>query len=364
MLRLFIVCFFLLTTVLAHASTVVTGDVGVGKHKTTHVEPNAVVMQDENGNDALVVFYRLRQDQQKVGFSIARNVGSYGKLIWDPRDYVLKQDVMNTQGIAPKAVMLDDTLYVFGAKNDERRYSLHYNSFDSLDDLIAHTEGNTGNTPHLSLSTLIDGSDPQLSVSALDNGKLLLAYQPYKHYHKTFLYQTCEPSNGELVCSKEAFSRNYDTFEGNLNLVSLETNGEQQIMMFTARDSSKHLHFYLYDDKLNDFSHRYTFNGRDGNQKLLMSEKPAGTVQAGNTVMVYYKQPHGHALHKTSFDLSSLYKTSGVAWSKPTPIKIKKNDKKNDALLSETGVSAIRFKDRTFVFYGEKDSRLVKYFTE
>jgi len=361
MLRVFMISFALLISTLAHADTLVSGIVGKDKMKTTHVEPKSIILQDENGQDALVVFYRLeeKRNKQLVGFSIARSVDEHGKLVWDSKDYVLKSDTFSTQGFAPQPVMFNNSLYLFGGRAKDHHHNVLYNSFANLQDLINHTDGKLGKNKAQYLSLKVDKHDTFLSAITINN-KILLAYQKQGGDDHSFFYASCDSVSGALQCADTDYTRNGDIYAGNLNLATVDVNGIKESLMFTARNNSKHLNFFLYDANLNDFSHRYTLNGRDGNGTLLIAEKPAGIVQKDNALVVYFKEPKSHVIHKTSLPLSDVYKTTGAHWG--SSIKIGSDDQKK--FQSDSGLNAINFKDRAYVFYSEKNSKTASYFSE
>lgn len=374
--RMFLALVFIITTAVAHASPV-SGVVGNTANKITHVEPTSVVMQDENGEDALVVFYRLQENKNyhQVGFSIARSVDENGKLVWDHTQYILKHTAFNTQGIAPQPVLLNGELYLFGSEQNNRiRVKLNYNHFKSLDDLINHTEGKSGNNTVIKSDISISRNDRFLSAIAVDDQKILLTYLKTENYNDSFYFSTCEPDteSGELVCDEEIFARNGSIYNGNLNLYTVNVNGVKEIVMLTARDNTKVMNFFLYDSLYNDFSHRYVMNGRHGNGTLEISEKSSGITQVDDKLVVYYKAPHTHAIYKTTLLLSDLYKQSGAKWNKPVQIEQTiesskgkgKGKTKTSPFLSDEGVSATQFKGRTFVFFSDNKNKIASYISE
>lgn len=365
--QIILTALLLISTTFAHAGSLVSGIVGNDKAKTTHVEPTSVIMQDKNGQDALVVFYRLREQKNEnlVGFSIARSVDAQGKLVWDSKDYVIKPEVFHTQGFATQPVMSDGTLYLFGgeskvASKGGAYYKVLYNSFESLQDLINHTQNKTGNTPAQYLDTRVNASATFFSAISLEDNSILLAYQQAKGYNHDFYHATCKPVSGKLSCLVTDYTRNNGFYVGKLNLANVEMNGTHETLLLTARFSNKHLNFLMYDPAHQDFSHRYTLNGRDGNTQLEISDKSSGIVQVDDHLLLYYKEPHSHIIHKTSLSLDDVYKLSGAVWD--IPMKVAAVKKKG--FQSDNGVSAIHFKDRTYVFYAEKNTRVVSYFSE
>jgi len=360
------------TTLLSHAQFL-QGDVGNDPKKLTHVEPQAIIMQDEEGKDAVVVFYRLREQkyQHLVGFSVAKKTDANGRLIWDKKDYVLKSEVFTTQGFAPKPVLLDGTLYLFGGDNQKNGgYKVVYNTFESLDDLIDHTERKQGNTPfeYLKLKNQVSGYNTQLSAIAGqdDEGKskLLLAYHvDTSKTDPTFNFSTCTAQpDDSLKCVEHTYWREIAIFAGNLNHANVDIDGVQRTVMFTGRNGSEHLNFFTYDFANNTYEHRYTLNGRDGNVDIHIPNVPAAAVQRDDALFIYYRDADGSILTRTSLDLNDIDSTMGAQWT--MPVAIKTNLRKPEYVRAEKGVSAVSFGSRIYVFYSDSKSRKASYFSE
>jgi len=358
--RMLFVLILGLSAIVAQAASIVTGTVGNDEMVTTDLEPRAIVMPDQNGNDAMVVFYRLREKKKDhlIGFSIARSVTSNGKLVWDSKDYILKPEVLSTRGFAPQPQMLDGVLYLFGGeqvKKDSR--GIFYNSFDSLEDLINHAQGGAGNSRaqdtktrvgHLEyVSSVVRGSEIFLSYYASYNGG------PSRH-------SICLPSQGSLTCKNS--QNGYGNSDGMLNMVNLDYNGIQETVMFRPSSPNRYLSFSLYDEAANKFNTLYTLNGKNGNIDIDISPKPSAGLQIDNTLRIYFIEQGSANIQKTALLLDDLYVTKGAFWAEP--LQFKHPYKQGHYFLrAKSGLSAVEFKDRIYVFFQETD-RVARYFVD
>lgn len=356
-----------LTTLLAQAAFV-QGLVGQDPMKLTQIEPQAIVMQDAHGQDALVVFYRLREQKKEhlVGFSVARNITSKGQLIWD-KDYVLKPEVFSTQGFAPKPVLLNGTLYLFGGDNYKQcYYQVLYNTFDTLDDLINHTQGKKGNTPAQYLDIQVSTYDTYLSAIVGENSQqesriLLSYYVNLKETDPTFNYSSCTQSrNLSLKCTNRYYWKKEDIYGGELNHANVDIGGVQKTLMFTAHVGNRYLNFFTYDFNTDLYQSKYTLNGRNGNTALSISNPPSATAQLDDALVVYFKLVDSNDVFKTFLDLNDIDKTTGANWSAPIPLY--GSDGKR--VQSYKGLDAVQFQSRTYVFYSSTVSRKASYFSE
>ncbi len=333
-----LVCYFAALPLFAE-DTVISAMAGATAIKRLPLGPDAIVMKDAQGNDALVVFYRLHGDKQQAGFIVARTAApDSGVLLWDEQNYVLKTSALRAGGFSPAPVLLEDRLYLFGReqKNNEGRDIL-YNSFANLDDLIEHTEGKSGNHPFTDLGIKGHKDFGHLSAAVVDDSILLAYYAKDKKTEKRpFSSSRCTvQSEGKLSCKAAGMSD--EKYDDPTALAQATINGVTETFLM-VRNQHTLMDLYQFNPFNNTWSSLYSV------PNVQLPDLPVSTLELDDMLHVYYQEPdsgpHSSMVTKTAAFLSEIL-SSNIVWKAPDISKHR----------TGTSVKPIAFKGRIYVFY-------------
>ncbi len=339
------VCSIIALPLFASNAPMVSGLVGGNGEiqKKLPLGPDAIVMKDSIGNDVLVVFYRLKGSSQKVGFIVSRGVGENGaNLLWD-KPHVLKEEVMKAGGFSPAPVMLDGKLYLFGRereKNDGR--DLIYNSFENVEDLIAHTEERSGDRSFKELGIKGHKEFDHLSAAVVD-GAVLLAYYE-KNEKKTsampFSSSRCTPksTNTDLLSCKDVTVPT-SKYQAPTVITQVTVNGALETLLF-VKDGENTWDIFQLNSAHNEWVESHSIFLYD-----LKGFLPMGMVEVNGNLHVYYNSKTANILetHVVSDEIFS----PDASWT----IATRKKGMGGEAFESIDAVKPIIFGDRVYVFF-------------
>lgn len=367
-------CLALSLTISAEAFEIEADRVGYHKNIKVHtLTPGAVIMQDAQKNDVLVVFYRTKSDKHhhNIGFSIARSLDKDGMLVWDQRSYVLPTSVISTGAVAPLPLMHQNRLYLFGTEkvghDQSAKNRVFYNHFDSLETLINTADSRKGSAPKKLFDT--NRNHPALTgINITIDGKpqLMFAYyhpkkQKGEPEQPPYSYALCQISTStDLSCTlNDAYRGLGHEMISGLTLYNLKMGRDQTILLASRHRHSHQFSLYQYD--LNEKSWAKLYNV----SHLTPGVYPVGFAQKGYHLITYFKNDHGH----NSYPDASIIRAQGSLYDIPYVNTAWLNgvsvyDKNETRLKSNSGISTVVYKGQIFGFYKEKHQPYLSYFRE
>lgn len=338
----------------------------VGQVSGVSHTPSVVVF-----DDALITFYQTNSEKLQISFSIA-TADESGDLIWDPMTYTIDSNVIHSEKVAPQPVLLNNTLYVFGRGAEG---NLIYNSVDTLDQLIAGEWNNHALISIFNGDALTRLSENINEFSALEYAhggldipdaekkrKILLAYYE-KDANNKFSYLTCF-FESKLICEGEKV--HYETGSKNFKGAPLLLNE------FSYKNVFPFPVMYIQDDKgvltkqmftpKDGFGMQYEWynNSNYDIPKSLVeaSSNPIGVAQYADengiySSHLYYRQSGANAIKKSS---QSLANNGLYEWNEGSKLGL--------SIGANHGVKTIVYKDRAYVFYVEKGTEMLKYYSD
>ncbi len=300
--------------------------------------PDAIVMEDSAGQEVLVLFYRVPGKHQKVGFMVGR-ADNQGTLLWDEMHYELKTSVLTAGGFSPAPIKFADKLYLIGRHREEGRH-LIYNYFDSLDDLIAHTQDGPGKREYQALNVKGHPEHDHLSTALTPEGDaMLLAYYDKGGKHYPASLRCAASANSALSCKDVPVKSSKNKQPASLITLTLD-NGDKETL-WLIRDGN-YAAFHRYNAKNNQWDALH----RSGKISL-PAKTPIGVLSVNNELQLYYNGEEGKGRTRmTSAPLTEALWSGDdeVIWVEPS----------KGGMWTRHAVKPIRYEDRTYVFYIRK----------
>ncbi len=319
------------------------------------VGPDAVVMKDAAGSDALVVFYRL-EGKDQVGFVISKEAApDSGALKWEDEHYVLKNTVMVADGNPPTPVLLGDRLYLFGRDrtHGDGRHII-YNSFVNLEDLITHTRSGAGNREFKNVHV---GMDPNplpirgheelayFAAAPVDNSIVFTYYERNKKKSSLpFSSARCvERWVGELMC--EPVTTPDVNTKSMMAIAPISVNGAMETVMVMAGEN-RHLSLSKFDPAQNAWESLYTSSGHT------LANKSIGAFTINGMLQVYFSDPHYNVERMLKkFAWVSEVLDDKAYWVKDSDV--------TSQFEVKAAIKPIVFKDRAYVLFSKLDPERV-----
>lgn len=312
--------------------------------------PHAVVMKDAQGQDALVVFYRLKGKGQRVGFAIARDVDpKTAALIWDKNPYELSTSVIRSGGFSPVPVIMNKTLYLFGrdrTRGDGRH--LIYQTFENIEALIAQTKYRGKKQIFRDTGIRLHHRYHDLAAVAVNQG-MLLSYYPRKHHHDKPLpleSQFCTPDANQKLNCKAVTPDTKTSQHYPMKLITFTQNKKTETLMLLGDNQKGTLTVQRFDPVGNLWYPLYT------TAHIQLPTTPMAAQVADGHLCIYYKSTktkpdtHKAQILKATAPLTSVL-TDPLSWSYPFSFSATPSD----IYQTDAGIDAITFKKHRYVFY-------------
>lgn len=337
---------FSLSALANSGDTLIIGKVGYPEIQHASA-PDGIVMKDAAGNDALVIFYH--SGKNKVSFVVSRDVNvPSGTLKWS-KVYNLKSSVMVADEFSPVPVLLNDALYLFGREHINKigRYYI-YNSFDNVEDLIAHSEGKHGERPYKPLGVRGQDDLGVFSAAAVDNS-IVLAYHEREGKKKsaTPITSTRCTANAHRNLSCVPVATSDQKYDDPAVLVPIHANGVPETLMLVRAPATDTLSMYKLELGHKKWRSLYSIG------KLELPKSRVGAAEFNGKLHVFYTDPRSRRIEiLTSSVHTSEILDPAAMWSRPSVVP--------NGLQSSGMVKPIAFKNRLYVFFRRDDRRLAQ----
>ncbi len=342
--------------------------------------PTAIAYQG-----SLVVFYHRDANKTKTYFSIG-TPGVDGTLIWSA-PYQLDTQLIHGNGVTPVPATLNNSLYVFGRSTNNE---LIYNGVNSLSDLksgkwkseafFSHKNSNEEFTQldaNLKNFAAIEYAHGDLNTDDEDKERRVMIVYYEQDSKQKFSFSNCGAvdSSAGLACYGGKFD--YDTSDHYSGSKTTKFDGAPHLFVpfnedrpgdwveMYLRDVNAEMRGHFYQPQHGYGNEIYTwwnFNNDIPKDAIKASKNPVGTAQIldPNTgeylTQIYYQASGEDPIYRSNE--TAQYSGSWTKGEKVNGDLIRTN---NDRGL---GVTTVTYNGYAYVLYVEKDTRILRYYTD